>query len=183
MADTMLDIVDDNDNVIGQALRSEIHAKGLLHREIHVWFITPDKKVIFQRRSKTKDTNPGMLTIAVGGHVEQGATADETALIETREETGLSLQKSDLYYLGLRKTMPSDVTGSKINHALRSLYGYLFKGKTEDLLLENGESEGFIVVDWNDLVNPSQDFIAQATPGLLTVEFPLVHDGLEKLIG
>jgi hypothetical protein len=32
-----LNIVDENDKVIGEDTRNNIHKKGLLHREIHVW--------------------------------------------------------------------------------------------------------------------------------------------------
>ena len=47
MSEKMLEIVDENDQVIGIQSRKEIHEKGLLHREIHVLFITPEKDIIF----------------------------------------------------------------------------------------------------------------------------------------
>ncbi len=51
--ETMLEIVDDSDTVIGVRSREEIHTLGLRHREVHVWFVTPDNDIIFQRRSPT----------------------------------------------------------------------------------------------------------------------------------
>jgi isopentenyldiphosphate isomerase len=36
----MLEIVDENDNVIGLETREKVHREGLLHREIHIWFVT-----------------------------------------------------------------------------------------------------------------------------------------------
>ena len=35
--DELLDVVDENDNIIGRDKRAVIHSKGLLHREVHVW--------------------------------------------------------------------------------------------------------------------------------------------------
>ena len=51
---TLLEIVDDGDAVIGVRSREEIHTLGLRHREVHVWLVTPDNDIIFQRRSPTK---------------------------------------------------------------------------------------------------------------------------------
>lgn len=34
----ILDIVNENDEVMGQATRKEIHEKGLLHRVVEIWF-------------------------------------------------------------------------------------------------------------------------------------------------
>ncbi|HZJ41249.1 MAG TPA: hypothetical protein VFD16_03225, partial [Candidatus Saccharimonadales bacterium] len=71
---SLLNIVDANDNIIGERERAEIHRLGLLHREIHVYFLTPDKKFIFQHRAKDKDSYPDLLDATVGGHVEIGDT-------------------------------------------------------------------------------------------------------------
>ena len=38
-----LNIVDENDEIIGEEARGKIHKDGLLHRETHVWFLTPNK--------------------------------------------------------------------------------------------------------------------------------------------
>jgi hypothetical protein len=37
--DELIDIVDENDKVIGQAMKSEAHAKGLLHRQLMLGYI------------------------------------------------------------------------------------------------------------------------------------------------
>ena len=182
MADTLLDIIDETNEVVGQALRSEIHAKGLLHREIHIWFITPDKKVIFQKRSMKKDTYPGFLTIAVGGHVEGGSTHEETVLIEAAEETGLDIKISDLKFLGIRRANVSDAVTNTKNNALQKLYGYLFTGKLDDLKVELDESEGYFLVDWNDIINLETDLFKQTEPGLLTDEFNIIRDKLESMV-
>jgi len=66
----ILEIVNENDEVIGLENRTKIHTEGLLHREIHVWFITPNGEIVFQHRAKDKDTYPDKLDATVGGHVE-----------------------------------------------------------------------------------------------------------------
>lgn len=97
-----LEIINDNDEVIGLESRQVIHQKGLLHREIHIWFMTPAREIIFQHRAKDKDTYPDKLDATVGGHVDPGMSYDETALKEGEEETGI---KFDLLKLKLIKKM------------------------------------------------------------------------------
>jgi isopentenyldiphosphate isomerase len=49
----ILDIVNDNDEVIGQAERDEVHRIGLVCRLAYVCFYTAGGEVILQKRSDT----------------------------------------------------------------------------------------------------------------------------------
>ena len=92
------------------------HAEGLLHREIHVYVVTPEKEFIFQHRAKDKDTYPDMLDSTVGGHVEIGETYLQAAVKETFEETGIKVTEDDLVFI---KKLPSkaydEKTGARNN--------------------------------------------------------------------
>ena len=87
--DRKLSIIDESGKIIGERTREEIHTKGLLHKEIHVWLYTPKGEIIFQHREKDKDTYPNLLDATVGGHVEIGEDYDHAALKELQEETGI----------------------------------------------------------------------------------------------
>ena len=139
----LLDIVDDNDVIIGQDTRENVHKKGLLHREIHLWFITPDRKIIFQHRAKDKDTYPGLLDATAGGHVDLGSTYDEAAIKELREETGIKADIGDLHFICVARGSVKDSLTGTINNALRAQYVYLFKGDIDDLAVEVGKAVGF----------------------------------------
>ena len=81
MADNRkLNIIDEQENIIGEETRENIHNQGLLHREVHVWFYTPKGEIIFQHREKDKDTYPDLLDATVGGHVEISLDYENTAL-------------------------------------------------------------------------------------------------------
>ncbi|MGL6280372.1 MAG: NUDIX domain-containing protein, partial [Gaiella sp.] len=56
---------------------------------------------MLQRRSPTKDTWPGRLDVAVGGHVRAGESLRETVR-EAEEEIGLRVELADLARLGRR---------------------------------------------------------------------------------
>ncbi len=89
MGDELLDVVDENDMVNGQALRSAVHASQLWHRGIHI-FLFDNGRMIVQRRGPSKDKSAGLLDCAVSGHVPAGSAYDETAKRELVEELGIT---------------------------------------------------------------------------------------------
>lgn len=139
----MLEIVDENDNVIGLETREKVHKEGLLHREIHIWFITPNGEIVFQHRAKDKDTYPDKLDATVGGHVEPNDSYEKTAIKECKEETGLDMDSNNLLFLTkMRKESFDEKTGLK-NNTIRAQYAYLYDGKISDLQIEEGKALGF----------------------------------------
>jgi isopentenyl-diphosphate Delta-isomerase len=138
-----LEIINENDEVIGIESRENVHTHGLLHREVHVWFYTPKGEIIFQHRAKDKDTFPDLLDATVGGHVDPGMTYEETALKEMMEETGIAVNISDLKFLRKMKGRSIDSVTHKINNAYRMQYAYLYTGEISDLKIEEGKGLGF----------------------------------------
>ncbi len=87
--DEIFDVCDANDNVIGQAARSEVHAQGLLHRAVHMWVFRSDGRLLLHYRSATKDEYPHCYTSSASGHVDAGESYDAAAVREMREELDL----------------------------------------------------------------------------------------------
>ena len=139
----MLEVVDENDNVIDLENRLRIHQEGLLHREIHIWFITPNGEIILQHRSKNKDTNADKLDATVGGHVEPGMSYEATAIKECKEETGINIDPGNLAFLGKVHRKSFDNVKNLTNNVIRCQYGYLYTDSISDLKIEEGSSEGF----------------------------------------
>src|SRR3989344_8976137 len=137
MADSdILNIVNENDEIVGVAAREEIHKSGLPHREVHVWFYTPNGEVIFQHRAKDKDTFPDLLDATVGGHVEIGDSYEQAAVKETKEETGIEIKVSDLILINKIKKYSEDKSADKINNVFNSRYAYIYRGDVKDLKIE-----------------------------------------------
>ena len=143
MGNKRLNIVDEAGNIIGEETRERIHREGLLHKIVHVWFYTADKKLIFQRRGKNAETHPNQLDATAGGHVEMGQSDIEAAIAETKEETGVLLEQSELVPLGVKKLGPAkdEVTGTLSSH-LVTVFAYLFGGEIEKLKAESNEDGG-----------------------------------------
>lgn len=89
MPEEVFDIVNERDEVIGQAPRSEVHAGKLLHRAVHVFVFNSRGDLLLQKRSALKDEYPLCFTSSSSGHLGAGETYDEAAPRELQEELGL----------------------------------------------------------------------------------------------
>lgn len=143
MPEEMFDIIDENDVVIDRVPRSVAHRTGLRHRAVHVLFITPEKDLILQRRSMTKDTYPGYLTITVGGHVSAGSDYDSTVVTEIMEETGLCLPLAALHPIGRIAYDSHDPTTGAHDCESVMVYGHVYRGEISGLQIEAGDGLGF----------------------------------------
>ena len=89
MSDELLDVVNDDDLVTGQEMRSVVHARGLQHRGVHIFLFTPAGRLLVQRRSKDRSAYPSLLDGSVSEHVQAGEDYLTAALRGMREEMGL----------------------------------------------------------------------------------------------
>ena len=89
MSEEIFDVVNEDDVVVGQATRAEVHRRGLLHRAIHVLVFNPKGEVFLQKRSMRKDRHGGLWDSSASGYVDTGEEYDHCAVREMREEIGL----------------------------------------------------------------------------------------------
>lgn len=98
-----------------------MHRDGDWHAALHIWVGGVDESgrrfVLFQRRSRTKDTWPGTLDVAVGGHVRVGESLAQTVR-EAEEEIGLEAPLESLVRLGRRFTRASAVPDHEVQEVL-----------------------------------------------------------------
>lgn len=86
-ADELIDIIDEHDQVIGQRLKSECHAQGLLHRGASLFLFRDAsfQELLLQQRSLNKANQPGRWN-HIGGHVRTGETYQQAIERELQEE-------------------------------------------------------------------------------------------------
>jgi len=120
----MLDLVNDNDEIIGQIKRSE--SRGIQNvRVINIFIKTPDDKLIVPLRSANRRIYPNCYDFSVGGFVDSGDSYGKTAHKELEEELGVS--DMPLQEIGYFK--PKD----KITISFSKLYLGKYDGRMEDL--------------------------------------------------
>jgi len=85
----IFDVVDENDEVVGQASRDECHKDPkLIHRTVHFTLIDKKvKKILITQRSMSKKTDPGKMCF-LGEHVISGESYEEAIARGNSEELG-----------------------------------------------------------------------------------------------
>ena len=121
VSEELLDVVDENDVVVGVETRGRIHARGLMHRAVHIRLFNSAGEVFLQKRSMSKDEMPGYWDTSAAGHVDSGETYLGCAHREIEEELGIRAD-GELEYLF--KLPPTVNTGYE--HAM--VYRYVFDG-------------------------------------------------------
>jgi isopentenyldiphosphate isomerase len=143
-AEERFDIYDERGNPQGTASRAEVHAHGWWHHTFHCWLVRLDEqgraRVLFQRRSDTKDTNPGGFDITAAGHLNAGETPRE-AVREMEEELGLTVEFEDLTPYGIIREEASGELGGKryIDREVSHVYGLVTELRPKEFRLEEEE--------------------------------------------
>ena len=117
----LLDVVDEADNVIEVRTRGEIHARGLMHRAVHILVFNSRGDLFLQKRSMNKDENPGLWDSSAAGHVDSGEDYLQCALREITEELGIVVEGALQPLFKIAATM---ATGNE--HSV--IYRYNFDG-------------------------------------------------------
>jgi isopentenyl-diphosphate delta-isomerase type 1 len=90
MPEELFDVVDEQDRVVRQAPRSEVHAGHWLHRASHIFVFNSRGELLVHRRSATKDECPLLYTSSASGHLAAGEGYEIAAVRELQEELGLT---------------------------------------------------------------------------------------------
>lgn len=116
-----IDIIDENDEVIGKTTYADIYRRLLPHRIVHILIFNDKDEMALQKRSTHKSFMPRAWSTTVGGHVRSGETYEAAALREMNEELGIKLPPiymyKDLYqdkkyHVGLKKFLTTFKTQS-----------------------------------------------------------------------
>jgi isopentenyldiphosphate isomerase len=84
-----VDVVDEDDRVIGRVTRAEMRRDNLLHRNVAVLVLDPRGRIYLHRRTTTKDLFPSLYDVFTSGVVASGESYLEAARRELSEELGV----------------------------------------------------------------------------------------------
>ncbi len=144
-----IDVIDENNNLTGKVVsKNEVHEKGLFYREVIGIIVNDKNEVLLQKRAASKKEHANKWEFCYG-HVSAGEMPRTAMLRELEEESGLKLTNNDLIFLGLEKTVESNIDGSRYHNVFS--YVYLIKtiNKIEEYVFDTDEvSEGkYISID------------------------------------
>lgn len=138
MADELIDICDENNNLLNiQKMKNEAHKNGLWHRASHIWIYNSNGEILLQLRAKEKPLYPNMWDISVAGHISTGEDPIISGLREVEEEIGLELKKEDLNFWMIRKVKA--IFREIKNNEFYYVYFFKFDGDINQLKLQKEE--------------------------------------------
>ena len=118
----------------------------------HLWVVQtqPELALIFQRRTLTKGTFPGMLDVSSAGHYLAGETVKD-GLREVREEIGKDYQFDKLTYLGKKVFVGFDDASRKLQ-TICDVFITIDNSSLSSYNLQEEEVAGLVVVKITDLI-------------------------------
>ncbi len=90
MADELVDIVNDENQVVGQILKTQAHVTGALHRCVVAEVIDSKGNWILVKQASDRQ-DAGQFVSPVGGHIQAGETEESALKREAMEELGITV--------------------------------------------------------------------------------------------
>ena len=134
--ETLVILVDKNDNQIGVMEKMEAHRKALLHRAISVFICNSKGKWLLQRRSLNKYHSNGLWTNSCCSHPYPNESAIEAANRRLMEEMGLECELEELFSFTYIEALDNKLTEHEFDH--------VFFGITDELPSHNSDE----VLEW-----------------------------------
>ncbi|WP_427181630.1 NUDIX hydrolase [Paenibacillus sp. TC-CSREp1] len=156
MTQERFDIYDNQQQWIGTAPRSEVHARGYWHRSFHCWIVRDEgntRMVLFQRRRDIKDTFPGYYDITAAGHLAAGEQLQDASR-ELEEELGACTPFDALtYLLTAEQQLQGEVRGVPfIDREISSVYGLCLNQPLESYVLQASEVDSLFEAPLDELL-------------------------------
>jgi isopentenyl-diphosphate delta-isomerase len=129
--DELVDIVDGQGKVLGQALKSQAHKDGRLHLTT-IGCLRYGRDIALVRQSSDRQ-DAGQLVSPVGGHAKAGETETQALLRETEEEIGT---RNVTYKLLGHARFHRQVLGRNENHLFA-----VYEIRTDDAIMLGNEAE------------------------------------------
>lgn len=158
------DLVDINDNVIGETDKETSHTNGDLHRIIAVFVFDSQNKLYVQEHIKSN----GRWDHSIGGHVSKGESYDEAAKRESFEELNIisPLKKISVFY--------SDETSREKN--TRHMIGlYESFPPKEWQFIPNEEVQNIFPMDISEIVKLMNSNPEKFTLGFLNTMYEFIN--------
>ena len=132
-ANELVDVVDENDEVVGTVERHVMRERHLAHRASYIAVMDPSGRFLVEIRTLTKDYAPGLFDAVVGGVMQHGERPDESAARELFEEVRLDAKDPRGSFTPLGKLRLPYRDG------VHFLYAYLYLAKSPCLTVRQGE--------------------------------------------
>lgn len=173
-SEEILDIYDNERNPLGYTKRrGESLKEGEFIVAVGIWIVDGSGRLLVTKRSMQKRYAPGKWE-NTGGHLRHGEEPVEAVMRELYEETGISVAREEIRFLGTSKAQP--FFGDNFMAAARDVSGIkLQPGETSDArwvsltelerMIQNGDMAGSTVEHMKSYKDAFYAAIAEITRG------------------
>ncbi|MFH1210875.1 MAG: NUDIX domain-containing protein [archaeon] len=140
MEEEILDIVDDDDNVIGQDTRENLKRKGMDAniRSVDIFVFNSRGQLLLPKRSMNRSAFPGRYDFSAGEHLFSGEGYDDGAVRGLKEELGIE---------GVKPVFLGKLTPKKDGvHQFLQIYRLVYDGGIQDY-----DRDGVSGIGWYDI--------------------------------
>lgn len=121
MNETLVILVDKDDNPLGLMEKMEAHRRGLLHRAISVFVITSTGEWILQKRAHDKYHSKGLWTNTCCTHPLPEESESDAAGRRLAEEMGLNCTLTKLFSFIYKEKLDNDLTEHEYDHVFMGI--------------------------------------------------------------
>jgi hypothetical protein len=149
-----IDVIDEDDNIIGLEDKGLCHALGLRHKVVFVFLVSPEGKILLQRKRGGINPETDLLNVAVEGHVGASEDIGPCAMRKIKEKCDFNPQSGRLKLIAsYNRNSPFSLSNPReINNEQRSLFKYVITTAeitklSEALQMQDGK-EAAATVEW-----------------------------------
>lgn len=168
--ETLLVLVNEQDEAIGTMEKMEVHRKALLHRAFSVFLFNSKGEMLLQRRALQKYHSGGLWTNACCSHPFPTETPVSAAMRRMKEELGFTTQVEPAFSFIYKATLDNELTEYEFDHVLVGVYD-------GELLLNEDEVGDYCFRSMEDL----KEHLAQY-PDKYTAWFKIALPMLEEYL-
>ncbi len=114
--DELLILVDEMDRPLGFETKSEIHARGLLHRAFSIFVFNSKGELLLQCRAKSKYHSAGLWTNTCCGHPVKGENISDAAKRRLNEEMNMTVPLEEICVFTYTARFENGLIENEVDH-------------------------------------------------------------------
>ncbi|MDP5139927.1 MAG: isopentenyl-diphosphate Delta-isomerase [Spirosomaceae bacterium] len=128
-----IELVDENDNIIGSEEKLLVHQKGLLHRAFSILIYNEKGEMLIHQRAFHKYHCGGLWTNACCGHPNKGETMQAAVHRRLQEEMGFDCELELKFKFQYKAEFANGLTENEIDHVYVGKFNGSFIVNSEEV--------------------------------------------------
>jgi isopentenyldiphosphate isomerase len=170
-AESLTQVVDEDDKPVGVEARWLVQQKGLRHRVVGVWLCDEDTgDILLQKRLSGRGLDDGRLDSSASGHVDPDEDYETTAVRETREELDIHIEKQALEEIAYFRSQATQETKT-LNRFTKVFRVKVARKVLENVSIQEAELASTKILSQAEFDGLVQDHPDETVPGVAIAHY------------